>query len=199
MSKSIVKNKRVNVFIDASNLWEAQKSKARLLDYEKLSKWLQEIYEPSDFLIFYYTAYPKNGTRKYSLDGRHRFYTYLKKGLGMKVRKKELKRIIQENTVIEKGNMDVEMTIDIMHFIKNYDIALFFSGDSDFLELVSYLRRRGKYVYTYSSKNNVSVEMRTGSNGYTDILEIEEIWGRELTHRSYNEKATLNEKSGSRM
>jgi len=63
---------RVYVFIDAANMWQAQKARGR---------------------FFYYDAYPADGTRGYSLDGKHTFYTYLKKGLGFTVRKKELKRI----------------------------------------------------------------------------------------------------------
>ncbi|MDD3808016.1 MAG: NYN domain-containing protein [Candidatus Pacebacteria bacterium] len=124
--------------------------------------------------MFYYTAYPKNGTRSYSLDGKHKFYTFLKKNLKFVVKKKELKQIhIMSDVgqaVEEKGNMDVEITIDAMHHLEKYNIAIFFSGDSDFLALVTYLRNRGKKVYIFSSKNNISTELRTGADGYFDIL-----------------------------
>lgn len=43
--------------------------------------------------------------------------------------------------------MDVEMTIDAMHFKDTYKTAVFFSGDADFVELVNYLQRGGKKVY----------------------------------------------------
>lgn len=80
--------------------------------------------------------------------------------------------------------MDVEMTIDTMHYLARYSTAIFFSGDSDFLALVTYLRRGGKKVFVYSSRNNISEELRTGADGYTDVLRIEEdIWGRELQYR----------------
>ena len=179
----------IYVFIDASNLWEAQKAKGRFLDYEKLRKFIKEKFNGSAIKIFYYTAYPAEGTRDYSLDGRHKFYTFLKKGLNIIVRKKELKRIsiITENGegIEEKGNMDVEITIDALHYLKEYNTAVLFTGDSDFLALVTYLRRGGKEVFIFSSKNNISEELRTGGDGYTDILEDvkEDIWGRELKHR----------------
>jgi len=49
---------------------------------------------------------------------------------------------------------------------------------------VSYLRRAGKKVYIFSSKNNISEELRTGGDGYFDVLKINgDIWGRELHHR----------------
>lgn len=39
-------------------------------------------------------------------------------------------------------------------------------------------------VYTFSSKNNISQEMKTGGDGYTDLLKITaDIWGRELKRR----------------
>jgi len=185
---SMKKQSVIYVFIDASNLWEAQKAKGRFFDYEKLRRFIKEKFNSSAINIFYYTAYPAEGTRGYSLDGRHKFYTFLKKGLGIIVRKKELKRITITTEVgegiEEKGNMDVEITIDALHNIKKYDIAVLFSGDSDFLALVVYLRRAGKKVYIFSSKNNISEELKTGGDGYFDVLKIEEdIWGRELQHR----------------
>lgn len=178
----------IYVFIDASNLWEAQKAKGKLFDYEKLRAYLKKKFEAHVIEVFFYTAYPADGTRDYDLDGKHKFFTYLQKGLNIIVRKKELKRIKiateQGDTIEEKGNMDVEMTIDALHFKDKYNTAIFFSGDSDFLSLVSYLRRHNKRVFVFSSKNNVSEEMRTGSDGYFDVLKIEEdIWGRELKHR----------------
>lgn len=187
------KQNAICVFIDASNLWQAQKARGRFLDYSKLVAYLKARFEGTSIKIFYYTAYPKEGTRTYSLKGKHDFYTYLKKGLGFEVRKKQLKQItvVDEHgeAIQEKGNMDVEMTIDAMHYSKTFDTAVFFSGDSDFLALVRFLRGGGKKSYIFSSKNNISQELRTGADGYTDILTIaEDIWGRELKRRLELEK-----------
>lgn len=182
------KQNTVYVFIDASNLWEAQKVKGRFFDFEKLKNFLKEKHNADFIKVFYYTAYPADGTREYGLDGKHKFYTYLKKALDFTVRKKALKQIAihteEGDRIEEKGNMDVEMTIDAMYHIKKYDSAIFFSGDSDFLALVTHIKNGGKKVYIYSSRNNVSEELRTGADGYTDVLGIEEdVWGRELRHR----------------
>ncbi len=180
-------NNAIYVFIDASNLWQAQKAKGKFLDYEKTQKYIKEKFNGTDIKVFYYTAYPAEGTRNYNLDSRHKFFTFLKKGLGFEVVKKELKRIamINEGTqsIIEKGNMDVEMTIDALHNVARYQTAVFFTGDSDFLALVVYLKNHGKKVYIFSSRNNISQELRTGGDGYIDILNINEIWGRELKHK----------------
>lgn len=183
------KNKAATyVFIDASNLWQAQKVMGRMLDYDKLKNYLKEKYGVNNIQVFYYTAYPANGTRDFSLNARHNFFTYLKKGLSFIVRKKPLKRIVVHSdvgdSIQEKGNMDVEITIDAMHFKEKYNTAIFFTGDSDFLPLVTYLRNGKKKVYIYSSKNNISSELRTGADGYVDILDLDgDIWGRELKYR----------------
>jgi uncharacterized LabA/DUF88 family protein len=180
---------KVYIFIDASNLWQAQKAKGKMFDYEKLKAFLKSKFKASEIKVFYYTAYPAQGTREHDLDSKHKFFTYLKKGLGFVVRKKELKRIIthsvEGDSIQEKGNMDVEMTIDTIHYLDKYDTALFFTGDSDFLALITYIKNRGKKVFVFSSKNNVSQELRTGGDGYFDVLGIkDDIWGRELKHRS---------------
>jgi uncharacterized LabA/DUF88 family protein len=189
-NKNIAEIKRaIYVFIDASNLWQAQKAKGKFFDYEKLKIFLKNKFKALEINMFYYTAYPAQGTREYNLDGRHKFFTYLKKGLDFTVRKKELKRIpIHDDkvgdSIQEKGNMDVEMTIDAIHYSKKYDTAVFFTGDSDFLALVTYLKNGGKKVYVFSSKNNISQELRTGGDGYFDVLELaEDIWGQGLRHR----------------
>ena len=187
------KQNRIFVFIDASNLWQAQKAKGRFLDYEKIISHIKTLYQGTSVQVYFYTAYPADGTRSYSIDGKHKFYTFLKKGLGFQVRKKQLKRITVTDehgeAIQEKGNMDVEMTIDAVHHSKNFDSAVLFTGDSDFLALVTYLKNGGKKAHVFSSKNNISQELKTGADGYTDILEIQEdIWGRELKRRLDLEK-----------
>lgn len=187
-------SRRVYVFIDASNLWDAQKAKGMLLDFEKLIDYLKERYKATELKLFYYTAYPAEGTRDYDTTKKHKFYTYLKKKLGVIVRKKELKRIASTNSkhndgYIEKGNMDVELTIDSVHYVQKYDTAILFTGDSDFLGLVNYIRARGKKVYIYSSRNNVSTELRTGGDGYVDVLSLDSnVWRGGMQYRDQKPK-----------
>lgn len=190
MSNQILKinNKSVvYAFIDASNVWNAIKSKKKFIEYSILKDYFKKNFNAGKVEIFYYDAYPKDGTRDYDLDGKHKFFTYLKKGLGFNVRKKELKRIsiISENgeSILEKGNMDVEITIDAIHNIQKYNIAIFFSGDADFLALVNYLKNEGKKVYIFSSKDNISHELKTGGSGYFDLRDINELWGKDLKYR----------------
>ena len=185
--------RKVYAFIDASNLWDAQKSRGRMLDFEKLVQNLKDRYKTSHVTVYYYTAYPAQETRAYDVSGRHKFYAFLKLGLSFIVRKKELKRILSEESrygdgYVEKGNMDVELTIDAVHTVDNYDTALLFTGDSDFMALVRFIRARGKKVYVFSSRNSISSELRTGADGYVDLMTLEnEVWGREMKFRDQKE------------
>lgn len=190
-------NQSVYVFIDASNVWNVVKSERRFIEFKNLKKHFKEKFGADEVQVFYYDAYPKDGTRDYSLDGKHKFFTYLKKALGFVVRKKELKRISEtysEGAIItEKGNMDVEITIDAVHHKTKYDTAILLSGDADFIALVRYLKNDGKKVFVYSSRGSISHEMKTGGDGYADIREVPEIWGKELKYRGDNKnKAALN-------
>ncbi len=187
-NNKIIKIDSLYVFIDSSNLWAAQKSKQKLLDYNKVLKYIKDNFKPKTLKIFYYAAYPAEGTRSYAMINKHKFFTFLKKGLGFEVRKKPLKRIKIINNdmgegVKEKGDMDVEITVDAMYHIDKYDTAIFFSGDSDFLPLLNHLKNNNKKIYILSSRNNISEELRTSGHGYCDVLDIEDIWGSDLRSR----------------
>ena len=175
------------VFVDASNVWSIVKSARKFIEYKNLKSYFEKKFNSNRVEVFYYDAYPKEGTREYDLGAKHRFFTYLKKGLGFVVRKKELKRISvvdkDGELIVEKGNMDVEITIDAMHNKNKYDIAILFTGDCDFLPLVNYLKNSSKKVYIFSSKDSISHELKTGGNGYFDIRDIVELWGKDLRHR----------------
>ncbi len=66
-------SKATYIFIDVANLWEAQKSKRRLLDYQKLESYIKQRYSATQTKVFYYEAYPADGTRPYSLTSKHNF------------------------------------------------------------------------------------------------------------------------------
>ncbi len=52
---------------------------------------------------------------------------------------------------IPKCNFDVEMAIDAVRLMENYDTICLFSGDADFAALLAYLKRRGKKVVLIKS------------------------------------------------
>jgi len=52
---------------------------------------------------------------------------------------------------IPKSNFDVEISIDSMRLLNNYDTFCLLSGDSDFSRLVEFLKKRGKKVIVIAS------------------------------------------------
>jgi len=197
----IKKGSRLYVFIDASNVWNAIKSVKKFINYKKLKDYFENNLGASKVSFFYYDAFPKEGTRDYDVSKKHNFYTYLEKGLGFTVRKKKLKVIHATNeegkeVIKEKGNMDVEITIDFVEKIDEYDTAFLFSGDVDFLALVNYLKKHGKKTYIFSTAGNISNELKTGGSGYFELKDIR-CWGKDLIRRK--NKTTLNKEDGSGM
>lgn len=188
---------KIAVFIDAGNLWSAYKKMGKVIDFKRLKPFFEARFQGEIFKIFHYEAYPKEGTRdSLAIQKLHKFFTFLKKGLGYTVVKKPLKTIYlrDENgefifdkvgnpQSIEKGNFDVEIAIDALKYSDHYEIGVFITGDSDFLPLISYLRNASKKIYVFSTKGCVSEELRTGANGYFDLLHFSEIHGNPLKRR----------------
>lgn len=49
-----------------------------------------------------------------------------------------------------------------------------------------------KIYYVFSSKNNISEELKTGGDGYFDVLKLsDDIWGRELKHRPMGKESPI--------
>lgn len=188
------------MFIDDGNMWSSYKSMGNVLEYSKLKKFLEKKFKGtiSPEKVFFYKAYPDEDTREYSIDPQQKFMTFLKRGLGFTTRTKKLKTILLRDkngdlihdkktgdpTTIEKGNFDVEIAIDALHYSNTYDILILFSGDSDFLPLIRFLRNSGKKAYVFSTKKSVSIELKTGADGYFDLAHCMEIHGAKLLHRS---------------
>jgi len=83
------------------------KSKGYLIDCEKVLSVVSEKFKHNKLEIFYYTAYPEEGTRNNGTKGLHDLFLFLNKSLGFNVRKKKLKVIRTRLGTKEKGDMDV--------------------------------------------------------------------------------------------
>jgi|SRR3989338_9078509 len=184
-----VESAKIAVFVDAGNLWSSYKELDKLIDFKKLKTFIPKHFNLPLFRFFYYVAYPPEGTReKVKTDSFHKFLTFLERGLSFTIVKKELKTIFlrdkKGNFILdkdgnpetkEKGNFDVELTMDVLHNLSAYNTAVLFTGDSDFLPLITYLRSIGKKVYVFSTNKSVSYELRTGADGYFDIADYPKI------------------------
>lgn len=163
---------RMGLFIDGSNLYAA----ARALNFDIDYKRLLEVFANKGHLIraFYYTALVED--QEYSpirplvdwLD--YNGYTMVTKPT------KEFTDAQGRRKI--KGNMDIELAIDVMEMAEHLDHVVIFSGDGDFRRLVDAIQRKGVRVTVVSTtKSNppmVADELRRQADNFIDLTELED-------------------------
>ena len=99
-----------------------------------------------------------------SRKAKKKVYSSLKKK-GYKVRVKQIASIY-DNTAGEyrlKCNADVELTIDAIDRMDDYEIFILISGDADFVKLVQYLKEKRKKTVQLRIRNQPSAQCKVGS------------------------------------
>ena len=163
-------NERISLFIDGSNLYAA----ARALHFDIDYKRLLEMFSEKGRLIraFYYTALIED--QEYSpirplvdwLD--YNGYTMVTKPT------KEFTDATGRRKI--KGNMDIELAIDVMEMAQNLDHIVIFSGDGDFRRLVEAVQRKGVQVTVVSTMRSqppmVADELRRQADQFVELQEV---------------------------
>ena len=112
-------------------------------------------------------------TPDFNTSSHHNFFYFMKK-LGFKISTKPLKEY-GDHTIEKphrKANFDVEIAVDTIINIDNFDTIILFSGDCDFEYLVKILRGRGKIVIVFSRQGHVAKELPPASSYYFDIVDF---------------------------
>lgn len=149
---------KVKVFIDGSNIYFAQKKMDKWLDWVKVKRHLTRRYNVVE--VRYYAGRRSNDKRVQS------FLIKLEK-IGFLVVSKLVKKIRNEmGREIEKANFDVEITGDVLESSDELDTVVLFSGDSDFHYLAKLLRKKGKQLFVYSSRQTLSWELKLSADKY---------------------------------
>lgn len=82
-----------------------------------------------------------------------------------------------------KGNMDMELAIDMMGMAEHVDHMVLFSGDGDFRRLVEAVQRKGVRVTVVSStKTNppmVADELRRQADSFIELSQMHDAFGRQ--------------------
>jgi uncharacterized LabA/DUF88 family protein len=172
---------RVGLFIDGSNLYAAARALGFDIDYKKLL----DMFASKGRLIraFYYTALMED--QEYSpirplvdwLD--YNGYTMVTKPT------KEFTDAMGRRKI--KGNMDIELAIDVMEMAQHLDHVVLFSGDGDFRRLVEAVQRKGVRVSVVSTIRSqppmVADELRRQADTFIELLELEPQIARAQLHR----------------
>jgi len=164
-------NERVALFIDGSNLYAA----ARALGFDIDYKCLLDVFQKDGRVIraFYYTALMED--QEYSpirplvdwLD--YNGYTMVTKPT------KEFTDAAGRRKI--KGNMDIELAIDVMEMAPYLDHIVIFSGDGDFRRLVEAVQRKGVRVSVVSTINSqppmIADELRRQADNFIELSDIQ--------------------------
>jgi len=164
MAKKLEKE-RISIFIDAANIFYSQKSLGWRVDYKKfLSYWHSQGRITG---VYFYTAVIS--TKKEQL----KFFKALEK-IGYTVITREVKVIHDRKNkkMVQKGNFDVKLAIDIVLRAKEFDVAILASGDSDFEPVVEYLRSVKKKVIIVSARGHVARELVRKANQYMPLEKL---------------------------
>ena len=139
---------RLGLFIDGANLYSAARTLGFEIDYRRLLT----LFSGKGRLIraFYYTALIED--QEYSpirplidwLD--YNGYTMVTKPI------KEFTDAYGRRKI--KGNMDIELAIDMLEMADKLDHIVLFSGDGDFRRLVEAVQRKGIRVSVVSTIRN---------------------------------------------
>ena len=161
---------KIALFIDGANLYAA----ARALQFDIDYKRLLELFGAKGRLIraFYYTAMIED--QEYSpirplvdwLD--YNGYTMVTKPT------KEYTDGMGRRKI--KGNMDIELAIDVMEMAQYLDHIVLFSGDGDFRRLVEAVQRKGVRVTVVSTIRSsppmVADELRRQADTFLELQEL---------------------------
>ncbi len=170
-------NERTALFIDGANLYSASRNLGFDVDYRNLLTFFRK--QTNVLRAYYYAAVLE--TEEYSpLKPLTDWLAYNGYTLVTKPAR-EFTDATGRRRV--KGNMDIELAIDMLELSPKIDHAVLFSGDSDFRRLVEAVQRRGVRVSVVSSIKTsppmVADELRRQADQFLELAEI----GQEFTRR----------------
>ena len=175
-------DERLALFIDGANLYATAKSLGFDIDYRRLLGFFRK--RSRLIRAIYYTALMEDA--EYSpirplidwLD--YNGYRVVTKPA------KEFTDSLGRRKV--KGNMDIELAIDVMQLADNLDHVVLFSGDGDFRSLIQAVQAKGKRTSVVSTLTTrppmVADELRRQTDQFIDLADLRDEIGREPNERS---------------
>ena len=167
---NIYSQEKIGLFIDGSNLYATARALGFDIDYKNLL----ELFSSKGQLVraYYYTALMED--QEYMpirplvdwLD--YNGYTMVTKPT------KEFTDTMGRRKI--KGNMDMELAIDVLEMAEHMDHAILFSGDGDFRRLVEAVQRRGVRVTVVSTFQSsppmVADELRRQADTFVELNDL---------------------------
>ena len=165
---NFLKNKKVGVFVDDSNLYHSYKKYGWRIDFGKFRN-LLERYCNVQF-INYHIAVPAKSDNVFR--GTEIFLQKINPFVTLK--RKLLKYTPVAGKFMKKADTDVEITLDVVRNIDNLDVVIIVSGDSDFLELKNYvIYDKKKNILFIGYEENMAWELRQCWHLYVNRIKNE--------------------------
>ena len=180
-------DKKVGIFIDASNMYFSERRAGWKIDYEKLKTFVNKEFDLA--FMKYYVAIPNKIKDEQA-------YLHKKKYLNkiastVEIISKPLKYIKENITIdgkkikriVKKGDVDIDLAVDVLSDSENLDVIIILSGDSDYVALRDKLLSKGKKVLFIAHKNNLAHEIRQGKyvtlNTIRQFIELKSLSAKE--------------------
>ena len=150
-----LKNKKVGVFVDDSNLYHSYKKYGWRIDFGKFKELLEKCCDLQ--FIHYHIAIPDRANGVFG--GTENFLQRITPFILIK--KKRMKYIPVEGKMTKKADVDMEIALDVVRTIEGLDIVIIMSGDSDYLALKNYVvGDKRKNIIFVSYEENMAWELR---------------------------------------
>lgn len=167
---------RVALFIDGANLYSAAKGLNVDLDFRKL---LESFREQAVLVRAYYYTAIVEGEEFSPIRPLVDWLGYN----GFSVVTKAAKRFTdQQGHNRIKGNMDIEIAMDMVELAPHITHAVLFSGDGDFRRLVQAVQAKGVRVTVVSTTKSqppmIADDLRRQADDYIDVADRIGIWTR---------------------
>lgn len=161
---SPLKKPTAGVFIDGANLYYAQKQNRWKLDYNRLKDLISR--ETDLKLYRYYQAIPRKTDPAYI-----RTTTYMKRlKTYCTIKTKPLKYIRTATGIVKKGDVDLEIALDVVRRLPELDLIIIITGDSDYLELRRFVLENHKHILFMGYKQNFAWVLKQGKYLLFDAL-----------------------------
>jgi uncharacterized LabA/DUF88 family protein len=167
---------RIALFIDGANLYSAAKSLNADMDFKKLI----DFFRSKGVLVraYYYTAIVEG--EEYS--PVRPLVDWLDYNGFTMVTKPVRRYTDASGHTRTKGNMDVEIAVDMLSMAPNIDHAVLFSGDGDFRYLVEAVQDKGVRVSVVSTLKSqppqAADDLRRAADQFVDLSDLMDVFGR---------------------
>ncbi len=167
---------RIALFIDGANLYSASKNLGFDIDYKKL---LDEFRKRGVLIrAYYYTALVED--QEYS--PIRPLVDWLDYNGFSLVTKSAREYTDAQGRRRFRGDMDIEIAVDMMEMAPHLDHIVLFSGDGDFRRLVQAVQQRGVRVTVVSTMKSqppmTSDDLRRQADAFVDLADLASIIGR---------------------